>query len=139
VATRPRTPAKRASGSRRGITPRKAASVGAYVASLPPATRREFQKLRKAIAAAAPGAEEGVSYGIPAFRLDGRLLVWFAAFKEHFSLFPGASVVRTQAAALKGYSTSNGTIRLPQDEPVPVGLVTKLVKARIADLRSHAK
>jgi uncharacterized protein YdhG (YjbR/CyaY superfamily) len=119
--------------------PRKAASVSAYLASLPPPTRRSLQKLRKTIAAAAPGAEEGISYGIPAFKLDGRLLVWFAAFKEHFSLFPGGSIVRTHAKELKGYSTSKGTIRFPQDQPVPVGLVTKLVKARIAELRTGGK
>jgi len=125
-----------ASASRKGTRPRKAASVAAYVASLPPAQRRSFQQLRRVIRAAAPGAEEGISYGIPAFRLDGRLLVWCAAFQEHLSLFPGADVVRRHAAALKGYSTSKGTIRFPRDAKLPAGLIQKLVRARIAELRS---
>ena len=109
------------------------------MASLPPALRRSFQQLRRVIRAAAPGAEEGISYGIPAFRLHGRLLVWCAAFKEHLSLFPGADVVRRHAAALKGYSTSKGTIRFPQGETLPAGLIAKLVRARIAELSSGAK
>lgn len=130
---------RKAPSSRKGKRPRKAASVAAYVASLPPALRRSFQQLRQAIRAAAPAAEEGISYGIPAFRLDGRLLVWCAAFKEHLSLFPGADVVRLHAAALKRHSTSKGTIRFPQDEKLPVGLIAKLVKARIAELRAGAR
>ena len=91
------------------------------------------------IRAAAPGTEEGVSYGIPAFRLHGGLLVWCAAFKEHLSLFPGAHVVRVHAAALKKYSTSKGTIRFPLGEKLPARLIAKLVKARVAELRSRAK
>ena len=115
----------------------RAASVSAYVAALPTALRRSFQQLRKAIRASAPRAEEGVSYGIPAFRLDGRLLVWCAAFKEHLSLFPGADVVRVHAVALKGYSTSKGTIRFPLGEKLPTNLITKLIRARAAELRSR--
>ncbi len=113
---------------------RGAADVRAYLGSLPPASRAGLRKLRKTIAAAAPGAVEGVSYGIPAFRYRGRILVWYAAFRDHFSLFPGAAIVRAHAAELKRYHTSKGTIHFPPDQPLPARLVARLVRARVAQL-----
>src|SRR5215468_7992921 len=90
-----------------------AAAVDEYLASLSPVSRKGLQKLRKIIAAAVPKVEQGFSYGIPAFRLNGRPLVWFAAFKEHCSFFPGVSAIRSHAAELKKYKTSKGTIQFP--------------------------
>lgn len=116
--------------------PQGSEGVDAYLSSLPTDVRTALQKLRRAIRAAAPGAEEGFSYGLPAFRLEGRTLVCYGAFKSHCSFFPmSGAVIRALGRDLTAYATSKGTIRFPPEAPLPSLLVRKLVKARIAQIR----
>jgi uncharacterized protein YdhG (YjbR/CyaY superfamily) len=108
----------------------------AYLASLPPAVRTRMKAVRDIVRAIAPDAVEVFSYGIPGFKLDGKPLVWYAAFTHHTSLYPmTASIRKAHAAALKGYEMSTGTVRFPLDEPLPSALVKRLIKARLAELR----
>jgi uncharacterized protein YdhG (YjbR/CyaY superfamily) len=108
-----------------------------YLVALPAASRRRMNQMRRTIRAAAPGAEEGYSYRMPCFRLDGRILLWYAAFKAHTSLFLPGGVPRALAGALKGRKTSKGTVQFPLDQPLPVTLVKRLVRARVAQLRAN--
>jgi len=111
-------------------------SVDEYLAGLPEPARSTLNKVRAAIRSAVPAeAVETISYRIPAFKYKG-VLVWFAAFSNHCSLFPTASVIETFKNELKGFSLSKGTIHFPTDRPLPATLVKKLVRAQIARIEN---
>jgi uncharacterized protein YdhG (YjbR/CyaY superfamily) len=110
----------------------KAKTVSGYLASLSGENRAALNKLRKNIRAAAPGAEECISYQIPAFRFEGRMLVWFGAWENHCALYPGTSIAPFKKDLGRFDTGSKGTIRFKTDDPLPAGLVRRLVKARIA-------
>jgi uncharacterized protein YdhG (YjbR/CyaY superfamily) len=116
------------------------AKVKAYFAKLPDHARRELRVLRDAIRDAAPGVVDAFGYGLPGYKLDGRVLIWYAAWKKHSSIYPlSDGAKRKFAKELQGYATSKGTLRLPHDKPIPVSLIKKIVKARIADLKAKAR
>ena len=122
------------SGNRRSAAKGRGApkNVDEYLAGVPEPARSTLNKMRAAIRSTVPPeATETISYGMPAFKHKG-VLVWFAAFSNHCSLFPTASVIEAFKTELKGFTTSKGTIHFPTDKPLPTALVKKLVKARVA-------
>ncbi len=124
------SPGARGSAAKGNVAPK---SVDEYLAGVPEPARSTLNKVRAAIRSAVPPeATETISYQIPAFKYKG-LLVWFAAFSNHCSLFPGSSVIEAFKNELKNFQTSKGTIRFPVDKPMSAVLVKKLVKARVAE------
>lgn len=113
-------------------------SIDGYIAGFPEGVREKLRELRAAIRAAAPGAAEKISYGMPAFALKGNL-VYFAAFKKHIGFFPTASGVRGFQRELAKYETSKGTVRFPLDRPLPLKLIGRIVKFRVAENLKNAK
>jgi uncharacterized protein YdhG (YjbR/CyaY superfamily) len=129
------------SGSRSSSTKGKGApkNIDEYLTGVPEPVRGTLHKIRAAIRSAVPPeATETISYGIPAFKYKG-VLVWFAAFSNHCSLFPTAAVVEAFKHQLKGFTTSKGTIQFPTNKPLPAALVKKLVKARVAQIESKKR
>jgi uncharacterized protein YdhG (YjbR/CyaY superfamily) len=118
-----------ATKSKRKTVPK---TVDEYLARVPEPARSALNQIRVAIRSEVPAeATEVISYSIPAFKYK-RILVWFAAFSDHCSLFPTASVIETFKDELKAYSTSKGTVHFPLDKALPTAFIRKLVKARVA-------
>jgi uncharacterized protein YdhG (YjbR/CyaY superfamily) len=107
-------------------------TVRAYVAGFPPPVRAVLARVRSAIRKALPEAEEAISYGIPAYRQNGRTVIYFAGWNRHYSIYPAnARLVAAFADDLSPYEVNNkGTIRFPLSEPVPVRLIARLAKFR---------
>jgi len=116
------------------LVPKRPRTIDEYLAGLDAGSRAALRKVRRAIHAAAPKAEECISYGMPAFRLNGKLIAGFRAAANHCSFHPMSGVtVATLRAELAKYDTSPGTIRFSPRAPLPATLVRQLVKARIAE------
>lgn len=113
------------------VRTRKAArSVPAYIAAFPGNVQVRLREMRKLIREAAPDAVETISYGIPAYMQNG-VLVYFGGFTKHVSFFPTGAGIDSFADALKGYTTSRGTVQFPHDRPIPKALVTRIVRHRV--------
>jgi uncharacterized protein YdhG (YjbR/CyaY superfamily) len=130
-----KSPRRSSSGKGTGVPK----SVDEYLACVPQPARGTLNKMREAIRSVVPPrATETISYGIPAFKHNG-VLVWFATFSDHCSLFPTASVIENFKNELKGFTTSKGTIHFPINKPLPAALIKKLVKARVAENKSKTE
>jgi uncharacterized protein YdhG (YjbR/CyaY superfamily) len=132
---------KAKSGHQRAAAPGKAVpkNFAEYLATAPKPARSALLKMRGTIRATVPkDATEVISYRIPAFKDKNGVLVWFAAFSDHCSLFPKASVIEAFQEELSGFTTSKGTVQFPLDKPLPVKLIRKLVKARVQEAGGRA-
>jgi uncharacterized protein YdhG (YjbR/CyaY superfamily) len=113
----------------------KAQSVDAYIAAFPPEVRAVLQRLRATVMEVVPEAIERISYGIPAFTLDGTL-VYFAAFKRHIGVYPPVRGDAKLLRALAPYRGEKGNLAFPLDEPMPYALIKRVVRARVREQRA---
>ena len=117
-----------------------AVTVDEYIARLPEDRREAMSLLRRTIRAAAPDATEVITYKMPGFKAHGTFLVSYDAFKRHYSLFPASQVVVDEVGdAIQPYLAGRGTIRFPASRPIPADLVTRIVKARLAEVAGRSR
>lgn len=115
---------------------RNETTVAQYIADTPPTARRALKAIRSAIKSVAPGMTERISYGIPTFELDGKYLLYMAAFKEHVSVYPVTSgMVARYSEQIAKFRSGKGTLRFPLGTPLPLPLIRKLAKVRIEERR----
>jgi uncharacterized protein YdhG (YjbR/CyaY superfamily) len=116
----------------------RTATVDEYISMQPAATQTMLQRVRGAIGKAVPDAEECISYQIPAFKLDGRALLYFAGFKEHYSVYPASdAMLAAFPGELDRYRVSKGTLRFSLTENVPVKLIERIAKFRADEVRAR--
>ena len=124
-------PAKKATAARKKAPAKKNATVAEYLARVPEPARSALNQIRAAIREVVPAeTTEVISYNIPAFR-HNKVLVWYAAFAHHCSVFPGSAVIEQFKDELTGYTISKGTVQFPLDRPMPLELIRKLTQARV--------
>ncbi len=118
---------------------KKPTTIDEYLAGVPEPGRSTLRTIRAAIRSAVPaGTTETISYGMPAYRQNG-VIIWFAGFANHCSLFPTPGVIKLFEKELKGCTVSKGTIQFPLDKPLPAALMKKMVKARVAQMVAKKK
>lgn len=109
-------------------------AVEKYLTKVPEPDRAELERVRQAVKAACPDAEEVITYAMPGFKYRGKYLIAYAAFKDHLSVFPGAQAIETLGEKLKGFTISKGTVQFTLDRPLPDQLITQLVQSRMHDI-----
>jgi len=112
---------------------RKPASVDEYIAGYPADVQAILQRIRETIQKAAPGAEEKISYAMPAFTLNGRNLVYFAAFQNHIGFYPSPEVIVRFKKDLSAFRVSKGAIQFPYNIPMPLDLISRMIKFRVRE------
>ena len=110
-----------------------------YISSFPKEVQALLQQVRNTIKKAAPGAEEKISYGIPAFNLNNRYLVYFAGFKNHISVYPAPRGSEEFKEKLAKYKGGKGTVQFPLDKPLPLGLITQIVKFKVKENKEKSE
>jgi uncharacterized protein YdhG (YjbR/CyaY superfamily) len=108
--------------------------IDTYISGFPEPIQERLQAVRAAVRAAAPGAEERISYGMPAFAM-GEILVYFAAFKRHLGLYPRPSAIAHFKEELAGFKGAKGSVQFPLDRPLPLDLIRRIVEFRVAESR----
>jgi uncharacterized protein YdhG (YjbR/CyaY superfamily) len=117
---------------------KKPKDIDAYISSFPPDTQKRLEQFRATVKKAAPGAEEVISYAMPAFKFNG-LLVWFAGYSKHIGFYPRVSAIVAFKKELSSYKGAKGSVQFPLDRPLPLGLITKMVKFRMKENVARAK
>lgn len=117
----------------------KPKNIDQYVKGLPTATQKMLQQVRSTVKKTAPGAEEVISYSMPAFKLDKRILVYFAGWNDHISVYPVPRGNETLQKEISRYQTGKGTLQFPLDKPLPVKFISKIVKLRMKENSEAAK
>lgn len=113
-------------------------TIDEYIAGYPPDVQAILHKIRATVQKAAPGAEEKINYGVPTFTLDGRNLVHFGAAKKHIGFYPTPSAIEAFKDELSVYEGAKGSVQFPLDKPVPVQLITKMVKFKVKEIQAKA-
>ncbi|MFC5412669.1 iron chaperone [Larkinella bovis] len=121
------------------MTNPKPASVDEYIADFPEDVQNILEQVRATIKAAAPEAEEAISYAMPAFRLNKNPLVYFAGFRNHIGFYATPTGHEAFRAELSAYKTGKGSVQFPLDKPMPLDLITRLVKFRVKENQERAK